>query len=235
MPTSAPVLFDIPESAIPISGEHNAFPVRRIYCVGRNYAAHAREMGADPSKEEPFFFQKPRDAVQYVAPDVVADHPYPALTENYHHEVELVVGIGRGGSRISASDAHRHVYGYAVGLDMTRRDLQKQMQEQKKPWDIGKAFDRSAPIGAMVPAARIGDLARGSIKLSVNGELRQSDDLGSMIWSIPAQIERLSRAFRLEPGDLIFTGTPENVGPVKCGDRLTAEIEGLPSLSIRIV
>jgi 2-keto-4-pentenoate hydratase/2-oxohepta-3-ene-1,7-dioic acid hydratase in catechol pathway len=227
-------LFDVPPTLIPVAGEDAAFPVRRIYCIGRNYAAHAREMGGDPTREPPFFFQKPRDAVQVVPPGVVADHPYPPLTRNYHHEVELVVALGSGGRDIHREDALVHVYGYAVGLDMTRRDLQNAMREAKRPWDIGKGFDNAAPVGPIHPVARVGHPARGAISAQVNGKVRQSADLSDMIWSVADQIAHLSQAFELKAGDLIFSGTPENVGPVGRGDILTARIDGLPDLTIRI-
>ena len=210
------------------------FPVHRIYCIGRNYAAHAREMGADPSRELPFFFQKPHDAVQVIPAGVTVGHPYPSLTQNYHHEIELVVALQSGGSQISPDKALEHVYGYAVGLDMTRRDLQRALADQKKPWELGKSFDNAAPIGPIHPASQIGHLAKGRIQLSVNGQVRQDADLSHMIWSVAEQISKLSEAFRLRAGDLIYTGTPENVGPIKEGDVLDGHIEGLPILSLCI-
>jgi 2-keto-4-pentenoate hydratase/2-oxohepta-3-ene-1,7-dioic acid hydratase in catechol pathway len=229
------MLFSIPPTVLPIAGSGEAFPVRRIYCIGRNYAAHAREMGADPTREPPFFFQKPTDAVQVVMPGEVADHPYPSLTKNYHYEVELVAALHSGGKNIPAGRALEHVYGYAVGLDMTRRDLQQEMREQKKPWEIGKGADRGAPMGPIHPAAKLGHPAKGAIALLVNGAVKQSSDLANMTWSVPEQIARLSEAFELKAGDLIMTGTPENVGPVVPGDVVVARIEGLPELSIKIV
>jgi 2-keto-4-pentenoate hydratase/2-oxohepta-3-ene-1,7-dioic acid hydratase in catechol pathway len=228
-------LFEIAPTLIPVAGEDAAFPVRRIYCIGRNYAAHAREMGGDPTREPPFFFHKPRDAVQVVPPGAVVDHPYPPLTANYHHEVELVVALGSGGRDIHLEDALVHVYGYAVGLDMTRRDLQNAMREAKRPWDIGKGFDHAAPVGPIHKVAQVGHLARGVISASVNGVERQHADLSDMIWSVAEQIANLSQAFELRAGDLIFSGTPENVGAVGRGDILTAHIDGLPDLTIRIV
>ncbi|MGH1569627.1 fumarylacetoacetate hydrolase family protein [Methylobacterium sp. P31] len=228
------LLFALPQATIPVQGEAQAFPVRRIYCIGRNYAAHAREMGSDPTREPPFFFQKPADAVQVVAGGT-ADHPYPSLTQNYHHEIELVAVLKSGGREIPAAQALDHVYGYATGLDMTRRDLQRGMGNQKKPWEIGKSFDHSAPITPILPAARIGHPTRGRIQLAVNGTVRQDADLSDMIWSVAEQIAELSRAFELKAGDVVFSGTPEDVGPVVRGDVLTGTIEGLPDLSIRIV
>ena len=228
-------LFDVPPTLIPVAGEDAVFPVRRIYCIGRNYAAHAREMGGDPSREPPFFFQKPRDAIQVVPPGEVVDHPYPPLTSNYHHEVELVVALGSGGRDIHLEDALLHVYGYAVGLDMTRRDLQNAMREAKRPWDIGKGFDNAAPVGPIHPVALVGHPARGTISAQVNGKVRQSADVSDMIWSVADQIAHLSQAFELKAGDLIFSGTPENVGAVARGDLLAAHIDGLPDLTLKIV
>lgn len=227
-------IFNVDVSTVPIDGSDARFPVRRIYCVGRNYAAHAREMGSDPTREEPFFFQKPADAIQSIKPGEIADHPYPALTGNYHHEVELVAALHGGGKNIPVEDALKLVYAYAIGLDMTRRDLQRGMADQKKPWEIGKSFDRSAPLGPLLRADRIGHLERGAISLAVNGTIRQSSDLSFMIWNVAEQIAKLSQAFELKPGDLIYTGTPENVGPVVRGDVIVAKIDKLPDLSIRI-
>jgi 2-keto-4-pentenoate hydratase/2-oxohepta-3-ene-1,7-dioic acid hydratase in catechol pathway len=227
-------LFALPQMTIPVAGSDVAFPVRRIYCIGRNYAAHAREMGSDPTREPPFFFQKPADAIQFVAPGTAADHPYPSLTRNYHYEVELVAALKSGGRSIPAEQALDHVYGYALGLDMTRRDLQRGMGDQKKPWEIGKAFDRSAPIGPLHPVERIGHFTKGTISLQVNGQTKQSADLSMMIWNVAEQIANLSQAFELKAGDIIYSGTPENVGPVVPGDVILCRIEGLPELSIRI-
>lgn len=231
----ANLLFDVPRPSIPIAGRTATFPVRRIYCIGRNYPAHAREMGSNPDREPPFFFQKPTDAVQHVPEGSPVDHPYPPLTSNYHHEVELVAVLASGGRDIAVDRALDHVFGYAVGLDMTRRDLQRAMGDIGKPWEIGKAFDRSAPIGTIWPASDVGHLREGSITLSVNGVVRQSADLSEMSWSVSEQIAQLSRAFELEPGDIIFSGTPANVGPVVCGDIVTAEIAGLPAIALRII
>lgn len=227
--------FSVPDTFIPIVGSDMVFPVRRIYCIGRNYAAHAREMGSDPTREPPFFFQKPTDAIQNVAPGTVADHPYPPLTKNYHYEVELVAALNKGGRDIPIDKALDHVYAYALGLDMTRRDLQRGMGDQKKPWEIGKSFDRSAPIGPLHLAAQTGAFTKGSIWLKVNGETKQSADLSQMIWSVAEQISKLSEAFELMPGDIIYSGTPENVGPVVRGDVIECHIDGLPNLGVKIV
>jgi 2-keto-4-pentenoate hydratase/2-oxohepta-3-ene-1,7-dioic acid hydratase in catechol pathway len=228
-------VFEVPVTWIPIVGQTSVFPVRRIYCIGRNYAAHAIERGSDPSREPPFFFQKPTDAIQNVAPGQVADHPYPSLTKNYHHEVELIAALKSGGSNISPEQALDHVYGYALGLDMTRRDLQNEMAGEKKPWEIGKSFDHAAVIGPIHPVAKVGHLAKGAISLAVNGTVRQNSDLGKMIWSVAEQISKLSQAFEMKAGDIIYSGTPENVGPVVKGDVLLAKLEGLPDVSIKIV
>jgi len=231
--------FTVNATYIAIAGSDEMFPVRRIYCIGRNYAAHAREMGSDPTREPPFFFQKPTDAIQNVAPGTVADHPYPTLTKNYHYEVELVAALKGGGRNITPEKALENVYAYSVGLDMTRRDLQRAMGDQKKPWEIGKSFDRSAPIGPIHPLAQLGNgqqhYAKGRIELKVNGQVRQEADLSYMIWSVAEQISQLSQAFELKAGDIIYSGTPENVGPVVKGDLLLGHIDGLPELSVRIV
>ncbi|HVT56134.1 MAG TPA: fumarylacetoacetate hydrolase family protein [Xanthobacteraceae bacterium] len=228
-------LFSLPQTTIPIAGGDQTFPVRRIYCIGRNYAAHALEMGSDPTREAPFFFQKPSDAAQYVAPKTVGKHHYPPLTKNYHYEVELVAALKSGGKNIKAKDALKHVYGYAVGLDMTRRDLQSQMKDQKKPWEIGKGFDNGAPIGPILPVSKVGHPSKGVISLSVNGEVKQKADLSQMIWSVAEQIEKLSEAFELKAGDIILSGTPENVGAVVKGDTMVAKIKGFPDLTIKVV
>jgi len=232
---TAKPLFAVSAVTIPIVGEAEVFPVRRIYCIGRNYAAHAIERGSDPTREPPFFFQKPTDAIQNVAIGTVADHAYPSLTKNYHHEVELVAALKSGGSNIAAEQALDHVYGYALGLDMTRRDLQNGMAAEKKPWEIGKSFDHAAVLGPIHPAARIGHLTKGAISLSVNGTIRQDSNLDRMTWSVAEQIAKLSEAFELKAGDIIYSGTPENVGPVVRGDVLLCKLEGLPDMSIRIV
>jgi fumarylpyruvate hydrolase len=228
-------IFPVPATTIPIVGEAAVFPVRRIYCIGRNYAAHAIERGSDPTREPPFFFQKPTDAIQNVSIGTVADHPYPSLTKNYHHEVELVAALKSGGSNIPPEQALEHVYGYALGLDMTRRDLQNGMAAEKKPWEIGKSFDHAAVLGPIHPASKTGHFTKGAISLSVNGTVRQNSDLDKMIWSVAEQIAKLSEAFELKAGDIIYSGTPENVGPVVKGDVLLCKLEGLPDMSIRIV
>ncbi len=228
-------MFPVAAVTIPIVGATEVFQVRRIYCIGRNYAAHAIERGSDPTREPPFFFQKPTDAIQNVAIGTVADHPYPSLTKNYHHEVELVAALKSGGTNIPADKALEHVYGYALGLDMTRRDLQNGMAAEKKPWEIGKSFDHAAVLGPIHPADKTGHFTQGAISLAVNGTVRQSSDLKNMIWSVAEQIAKLSEAFELKAGDIIYSGTPENVGPVVKGDVLLCKLEGLPDMSIKIV
>ncbi len=227
-------IFTLPTISIPIVGQSGVFPVRRIYCIGRNYAAHAIERGSDPTREPPFFFQKPTDAIQNVAIGEVAAHGYPSLTKDYHHEVELVAALKSGGSDIPPEKALEHVYGYALGLDMTRRDLQNAMAAEKKPWEVGKSFDHAAVIGPIHPVAKVGHFTKGAISLAVNGTVRQNSDLSRMIWSVAEQIAKLSQAFELKAGDIIYSGTPENVGPVVKGDVLLAKLEGLPDMSIRI-
>lgn len=214
---------------VPIAGSDATFPVRRIYCVGRNYAAHAREMGGD-TREAPFFFQKPADAIVPSGATIA----YPPATSNLHHEVELVLAIGQGGADIAAQAARRHVYGTAVGLDLTRRDLQNAAKEAGKPWEAGKAFDASAPISAIHRLLGPELPRSGRISLTVNGERRQEGNLADMVWSCAEIVAQLSRLFRLEPGDLIFTGTPAGVGPVGRGDRVVGAVEGLDSVSITI-
>ena len=228
-------IFPLGTVTIPIVGESDVFPVRRIYCIGRNYAAHSREMGSDPTREPPFFFQKPTDAIQNVRIGEVADHAYPSLTKNYHYEVELVAALKSGGTNISADKALDHVYGYALGLDMTRRDLQRAMGDEKKPWEIGKSFDHSAVLGPIHPVSKTGHFTKGAISLSVNETVKQKSDLQNMIWSVAEQISKLSDAFELKAGDIIYSGTPENVGPVVKGDVLLCKLDGLPDMSIRIV
>lgn len=221
-------------AAIPTVAVHGSdlkFPVHRIYCVGRNYAAHAREMGADPQREPPFFFTKPADAV--VANG--AQTPYPPRTQNLHHEIELVVALGKGGTNIAVDRALEHVYGYAVGLDLTRRDLQNAAKDKGHPWDVGKGFDHSAPISAITPATICGHLERGRIWLKVNDELKQEGDIAQLIWSVSETIAELSTLFTLAVGDLIFTGTPAGVGAIKSGDRLEGGAEGLEILRTTIV
>ncbi|MBY0383223.1 MAG: fumarylacetoacetate hydrolase family protein [Xanthobacteraceae bacterium] len=232
---AAKTVFDVAQVTIPIAGSNEVFPVRRIYCIGRNYAAHAIERGSDPSREPPFFFQKPTDAVQNVKVGEVADHPYPSLTKNYHHEVELVAALKSGGTNIPPEKALDCVYGYTVGLDMTRRDLQNEMSGMKKPWEIGKSFDHAAVLGPIQPVSKVGHLTKGKISLAVNGTVRQNSDLDKMIWSVAEQISKLSEAFELKAGDIIYSGTPENVGPVVKGDVLLCKIDTLPDMSIKIV
>jgi 2-keto-4-pentenoate hydratase/2-oxohepta-3-ene-1,7-dioic acid hydratase in catechol pathway len=227
--------FEVAGVYIPVVDSDEFFPVRRIYCIGRNYAAHAREMGSDPTREPPFFFQKPTDAVQFVPQGTVADHPYPTLTKNYHYEAELVAALHKGGRNIAVADALNHVYGYTLGLDMTRRDLQRALGDEKKPWEIGKSFDHSAPLGAIHKVGQVGHFAQGAIWLKVNGQMKQNANLNQMIWSVAEQISKLSEAFELYPGDIIFSGTPENVGPVVRGDVIEMHIDGLPDLSVKIV
>ena len=232
--SGAQPIFAVSPVSIPIAGESGVFPVRRIYCIGRNYAAHSREMGSDPNREPPFFFQKPTDAIQNVAIGTVGDHAYPSLTKNYHYEIELVAALKSGGANIPAEKALEHVYGYAVGLDMTRRDLQRAMGDEKKPWEIGKSFDHAAVIGPIHPAAKTGNFDKGAISLAVNGAVKQNSTLDKMIWSVAEQIAKLSEAFELKAGDIIYSGTPENVGPVVKGDVLLCKLQGLPDMSIRI-
>jgi len=233
--TRVKTLFDVPQTFIPIVGDKKQFPVRRIYCIGRNYAAHAIEMGSDPTREPPFFFQKPTDAIQYVAPGTTADHPYPTLTKNYHYEIELVAALHKGGRDIPVSKALEHVFGYAVGLDMTRRDLQNAAKKEGKPWEIGKGFDRAAPIGPIHPVALTGHFTQGDIWIKVNGNVKQKADLKQMIWSVAEQISNLSKAFEMMPGDIIFSGTPDKVGPVVPGDLMEGHIKGLPNLLVKVV
>ena len=220
-----------PPVGVAVLGTRARYPVRRVYCVGRNYAAHAREMGSDPEREPPFFFCKPGDAVVPVDAGAVLELPYPTQTSELHHEVELVVAIGRGGRDIARDQAPDHVFGYGVGLDMTRRDLQQTMRKAGRPWEIGKAFDASAPLG---PLQRSAPDARATIELAVNGQRRQSGSLDQLIWSVPETIAHLSRYFELQPGDLIFTGTPEGVGAVVPGDLIEARIDGIGELGVRI-
>lgn len=221
-------------ASVAVVGQQTRFPVRRIYCVGRNYEDHAKEMGHS-GREAPFFFMKPADAVLAAEAGQTVDMPYPTLTASLHHEVELVVAIGTEGSQISAADAHRHIYGYAVGLDMTRRDLQNDMKKQGRPWCIGKAFEHSAPIGPITPAAQVPGVVGAAIALQVNRTDRQRSTVAKLIWNIAETIEQLSTAWTLQPGDLIYTGTPEGVGAVVRGDVLHATVDGLEPLTVRIV
>jgi fumarylpyruvate hydrolase len=223
-----------PTVSIPVVGTPERFPVHRIYCVGRNYEEHAKEMGFT-GREPPFFFMKPADAVVVVDATQPSPVPYPTLTANLHHEIELVVAIGTGGSNIAAADAHKHIYGYAVGLDMTRRDLQNDMKKQGRPWCIGKAFDHSAPIGPITPMAQAANIGQAEIALQVNGQDRQRSHISKLIWNIAETIEQLSAAWALQPGDLIFTGTPEGVAAVVRGDVLTGSVQGLQSIQVQLV
>jgi fumarylpyruvate hydrolase len=217
--------------SLAVEGDARRFAVNRIYCVGRNYADHAREMGHDPDREPPFFFMKPASAIVTDG----ANMQYPSLSNDVHHEIEMVVAIGKGGANIAADKALDHVYGYGVGLDMTRRDLQGEAKKMGRPWDTGKAFDQSAPCSALVPVAQCGHPAKGSIRLTVNGEVRQEGDLNQLIWNVPDTIAYLSTLFTLQPGDLIFSGTPAGVGPIKKGDVLVGEVAGLPVLKTQII
>lgn len=235
---TTPFIFE-PQAIVglPVVGETESFPVRRIYCVGRNYAAHAREMGFDPDREPPFFFCKPNDNESVVPVNAgdTADLPYPSQTANYHHEIELVVAIGKDGKDIPVDQASSHIFGYGVGLDMTRRDLQMQMREQGRPWEIGKAFDYSAPIGPLSRIESVGEIHDGKIVLRVDGKVVQSSDLTHLVWSVNEIIANLSRLFQLRQGDLIMTGTPEGVGAVESGQVLNAHIDGLIPISVHIV
>jgi len=219
---------------IPVAGSNDLFPARRVYCVGRNYAAHAREMGFDPDREPPFFFCKPADAIVPVAEGNTLELPYPSETANYHYEIELVAAIGKGGSNISVEQALEHVWGYAVGLDMTRRDLQMKMREAGRPWELGKAFDASGPIAPIYPASQVGDIHHANIWLKVNDETKQQSSIDKLIWSVAETIAYLSRYFRLEAGDLIYTGTPEGVGPVVAGDLMQGGVDGLGTIQVKV-
>ncbi len=222
-----------PTYTLAIAGSDEVFPVNRIFCVGRNYAAHAREMGKDPDREPPFFFMKPACAVVQAGEQAV-DIPYPPMTANFHHEIELVVTIAKGGKDIPEAEALQHVHGYAVGLDMTRRDLQLDARDKGRPWEFGKAFAKSAPIGTVHPAAKVGHLSQGTISLTVNDQPRQSSDIAKMIWSVAESIACLSRYEALEPGDVIMTGTPEGVNAVVAGDVMRGHIDGLSDIIVRV-
>ena len=219
-----------PFPSLPVAGTERRFPVRRVYCVGRNYAAHVIEMGHDPDREDPFFFQKNPDGL--VPGGGV--FPYPAASSDVHHEIELVVALARGGSDIAVEDALSHVYGYAVGIDMTRRDLQAAAKQARRPWEVAKAFEHAAPCSAVVPAADIGHPARGAIELDVNGAQRQRGDLSQLIWKVPEIISCLSGLFTLAGGDLVFTGTPSGVGPVARGDRLLGRVAGVGEIEVEV-
>jgi fumarylpyruvate hydrolase len=215
---------------LPVKGSDKLFPIHRVYCVGRNYAEHAIEMGHDPSKEPPFFFQKNPD-------NIVTDgrFPYPEKTKDVHHEIEMIVALSKGGVNISVETALEHVYGYGVGLDMTRRDLQGEAKKMGRPWEVGKAFEASAPCGPLVPASEIGHPAEGEVLLKVNGDVRQKGDLNQLIWKVPEMISYLSGLFALQPGDIIMTGTPAGVGAVVRGDVMEGSVAGVGSIEVRVV
>ena len=221
-------------ASVPVAGSADAFPVHRIYCVGRNYVDHAKEMG-HTGREAPFFFMKPSDAILPVPAGTTGALPYPPQTRDFQHEMELVVAIGNGGSDIGVDDALSHVWGYAVGLDMTRRDLQGEAKKLGRPWDTGKAFEHSAPIGPITPAAQAGDVSHAAITLHVNGDLRQGSTIDMLIWNVAETIADLSKYFTLQPGDLIYTGTPAGVAPVQRGDELVGAIDGLETVRVKVV
>jgi len=228
------VVAPAPVVSLPITGTDQRFPVRRVYCVGRNYVEHAKEMGFS-GREAPFFFMKPADAVVPCAAGDTVGIAYPSLTSNFHHEVELVVAIGKGGKDIAAADAAAHIYGYAVGLDMTRRDLQGEAKKSGRPWEIGKAVDASAPIGRITPIAQSGEIKAGAITLTVNGKTTQASDIDKLIWNVNEVIEHLSAAWALQAGDLIMTGTPEGVAAVVAGDVMVASCAGVDGITVRVL
>lgn len=224
-------VISVPQTVgLPVAGNGALFPVRRVYCIGRNYAAHTVEMGGDPNREAPFFFQKNADNL-----DPSGQFPYPPHSTDVHHEIEMAVALKSGGTNISLDQALDHVFGYAVSIDMTRRDLQAQAKETRRPWEIGKAFERSAPVGPFYPVSQVGHLDQGSVELKVNGEVRQAGDLNQMIWKVPEMISHLSEYFELAGGDIILSGTPAGVGPVVRGDQLEAKIDHLGTLSVAVV
>lgn len=223
-----------PRPALPVVGTDKLFPVRRVYCVGRNYAAHAREMGGDPTREPPFFFNKTADALQPVPHGTITEHPYPPKTANYHFELEMVVALSGGGRDIPVEKALDCVFGYAVGLDMTRRDLQDEAKALKRPWELGKSSDLSGPVGPIYPVSMVGHKAKGPISLSVDGVVKQKADLSDMIWSVAEQISFLSTYFEVCPGDVIFSGTPDGVGAVTRGQTMVATVEGLGEISLKV-
>ncbi|MEO1249068.1 MAG: fumarylacetoacetate hydrolase family protein [Pseudomonadota bacterium] len=226
------MVFPAPKAVtLPVAGTQARFPVHRLYCVGRNYAAHAVEMGHDPDQEPPFFFQKSPDTILQPG----EPFPYPSGSVDVHHEMEHVIALAQGGSNIAAEQALDHVYGYAAGLDMTRRDLQSQAKKLGRPWEVGKSFEHAAPVSAIHPVTDIGHPSNGAVRLAVNGEIRQEGDLNQMIWKTQEIIAHLSRLFTLQPGDLIMTGTPAGVGPVERGDQLAGEVEGIASLRVDVV
>lgn len=222
---------------LPIYQREQTFPVRRVYCVGRNYAEHAREMGSDPEREPPFFFCKPNDAesILPIRAGEIAQLPYPSMTQAFHYELELVVAIGKDGQNISVENAYEHIFGYAIGLDMTRRDLQTQMKKTGRPWEIGKAFDYAAPIGEIFTKESVPAIEQANIRLTVNGEIKQHSQIDKLIWNVGETIAQLSQLFALKAGDLIFTGTPEGVGAVVKGDKMVGEIEGLGKIELVVV
>jgi fumarylpyruvate hydrolase len=228
------VIQPLPQVTIPVAKTGDLFPIHRIYCVGRNYAEHAKEMGFT-GREPPFFFMKPADALVPVADGTTGRMPYPSKTSDLHHEIELVVAIGKRGANIAAADAMQYVWGYAVGLDMTRRDLQSDAKKQGRPWEVGKAFDHSAPIGPLYPITETGPIDSGEIRLGVNGKPRQAGDISQLIWNVSETIEHLSSLFELQPGDLIYTGTPQGVAKVERGDVMEGRVAGLGSLRIEVV
>ena len=227
-------VFTPQQAVVPVEGTSQLFPVHRIYCVGRNYVEHAKEMG-NSGREAPFFFMKPADAVLPIADDSIGEMAYPSQTKDLHHEIELVVALGSGGKNIPAAEAVKHIYGYAVGLDMTRRDVQAEAKKLGRPWCTAKGFDQSAPISAIRPISASGEIVQGPIQLSVNGQPRQKGDINQLIWSIAETIEQLSSFYELRAGDLIFTGTPAGVGAVVSGDLLEGSVEGVGQLRLRLV
>ncbi|ASJ70797.1 fumarylacetoacetate hydrolase family protein [Granulosicoccus antarcticus] len=218
------------QSSLPVRGSNKTFPVRRVYCIGRNYAAHAIEMGHDPDREPPFFFQKNPDNL-----DTTGEFPYPVKSSDVHHEIELVVALKSGGTNISVENALEHVYGYATSLDMTRRDLQGEAKKAQRPWEIGKSFERSAPCGPLIPAEEIGHPDKGRVELKVNGEVRQEGDLDQMIWKVPEMIAYLSDYYELAAGDVIMSGTPSGVGAINKGDVMECSIEGVGDLTVTVI
>jgi fumarylpyruvate hydrolase len=219
-----------PIAALPVAGSDQLFPVNRVFCIGRNYAAHAVEMGHDPDKEPPFFFFKSPGNLA-----VGEDFPYPSKTADVHHEIEMIVALDKGGTDIPVDKALDHVFGYGVGLDMTRRDLQGEAKKLGRPWEVGKSFEKSAPCGPLVPASKIGHPTEGTVTLHVNGERRQSGDLNQMIWKVPEMISILSEYFELQPGDIIMTGTPSGVGPIAKGDTMVASVAGVGEITVKVV
>lgn len=231
-----PFVIPVPEpTVLPVAGTSDLFPVRRVYCVGRNYAAHAREMGGDPTREPPFFFMKPADALQPCPYGRTVDHPYPPKSGNYHFEVEMVAALKVGGRDIPVEKALDCVFGYAVGLDMTRRDLQDEAKSLRRPWELGKSADLSGPVGPLHPVSQVGHPSSGAIVLKVDGEAKQNADISDMIWSVAEQIAYLSTYFELKPGDVIFSGTPEGVGKVERGQTMTASVAGLGEIGVKVV